>query len=145
MRSLIFLLLGIVVHILGQDIDAKLVALQAKIDYLANRLLDLETAGVHLYKDRSSCPEGFYPMENSDGRFLLLQGSERGAVSGHTFKDEKVLTLPCSKQIQVSESGWNSVCSGSGDGTPVAIDLEKLIPYVKLLGCVKSQGPNPVI
>jgi hypothetical protein len=142
MRAFLFLLFACV---FAQDTDSKLAALQAKIDALTTRLTDFETAGIHLYKDRNSCPDGFYPMENAEGRFLLIAGQDRGELSGHIFQDEKVLTLPCTQKIGVAESGFNHVCSGSGDGTSVTLDLEKVIPYFKVLGCIKVGGPNPVI
>ena len=143
MRFLIFFVIA--GFAFAQDIDSKLALLQAKIDALTSRLTDFETAGIHLYKDRASCPQGFYPMENADGRFLLLSGEERGQLSGHTFKDQKVLSMPCSKSIEVAETGFASVCSGSASGTTVSVDLEALVPYFKVLGCIKNGGPNPVI
>jgi hypothetical protein len=143
MRTSLFLVL-LFGHALAQDTDSKLAALEAKINSLTERLTDFETAGVHLYKDRSTCPEGFYPMENADGRFLLISGSERGEISDHTSKDEKIFKLPCSK-ILVGETGFAPVCAGFADGTAMTMSPETFIPFVKLLGCIKNGGPQPVI
>jgi hypothetical protein len=144
MRAFLWLLV-IAGVTLAQDTDVTLAALQAKIDALTARLTDFETAGIHFYKDRASCPAGFYPMENAEGRFLLLAGSDRGQLSGHTFKDEKILSLPCSNRIEVAETGFANVCSSSASGTTIKVDLEALVPYYKVLGCIKSGGPQPVV
>jgi hypothetical protein len=145
MRALSLFLCVLASLVFAQDAEEKLNALQASLAALTARLDDFETAGIHLYKDRSTCPDGFYPMESAAGRFLLLDGEDRGGVSSHTFKDTKILTLPCSKTIGVPESGFADVCSGSAEGTPIPINLENFVPYMKVLGCIKSKGPNPVI
>jgi hypothetical protein len=120
---------------------------QRQIDALTAHIDDLERAEIRLYRDRSDCPEGFSPMENAYGRIIVLDGPSRGTVSKHTFKDERVLTMPCASTIQVSESGATRVCGGSEDGTgsPVAVDLENLIPHVVMMGCFRNKGPQPVL
>lgn len=126
-----------------QNLQAK----QRQIEALTAHIDDLERAEIRLYRDRSDCPEGFSPMENAYGRIIVLDGPSRGTVSKHTFKDERVLTMPCASTIQVSESGATQVC-GSGEGTtgsPVAVDLENLIPHVVMMGCFRNKGPQPVI
>ena len=119
---------------------------QRQIEALTSHIDDLERAEIRLYRDRSDCPEGFSPMENAYGRIIVLDGPSRGTVSKHTFKDERVLTMPCASTIQVSESGATRVCGGSDDGgSPVAVDLENLIPHVVLMACFRDKGPRPVI
>jgi len=120
---------------------------QRQIDALKERLDDKQKAEILFYRDRNSCPVGYSPMENSYGRLIVIDGPDRGSVSAHTFKDERVLTMPCKQRIGVAESGFHQVCGSSieDDNTPVTVDLENLLPNIKLLACFRDKGPQPVI
>ena len=120
---------------------------QKQIDVLKERLDDKQKAEILFYRDRTDCPTGYSPMENSYGRLIVIEGPSRGTVSDHTFADERVLAMPCKQRIGVAETGFHQVCGSSteDDNTPVTVDLENLLPNIKLLACFRDKGPAPVI
>jgi len=129
------------------SIQTQLTILSQKTAELEARLDDKQKAEILLYRDRKECPSGYHPMENASGRFIVIgDGTNRGAMSDHTFTDERIINMPCATTIGVAENGFHHVCgTPSTDGSPVSVDLKELVPYVQLLACFRDKGDNPVI
>lgn len=131
---------------LFQNIQIQLTFLSEKTQQLEARLDDKQKAEILLYRDRKECPDGYHPMENAFGRFIVIGGENRGAMSDHTFSDERILNMPCAATIGVAESGFHRVCgTQNADGSPLSVDLKELVPYVELLACFRDKGDFPVI
>jgi hypothetical protein len=127
-------------------LQSQISVLKEKTHQLEGRLDNKQKAEILLYKDRKDCPEGYYPMENAFGRFIVIGGKNRGDMSGHTFLDERTINMPCETTIGVAESGFHRVCGTPGnDGSPLSVDLKELVPYVELLACSRADGDFPVI
>lgn len=120
-------------------------SLQEQINELKARLDDRQKAEILLYRDRNDCPVGYSPAENAFGRLLVVDGGNRGAISDHTFDDVQKMNFACSETIGVAESGFQKVCSHSGTGSSVDVQLDKFLPYFKVLACFRNDGPSPVI
>lgn len=124
----------------------QIAVLTEKTRQLEARLDDKQKAEILLYRDRKECPDGYHPMENAFGRFIVIGGENRGAMSDHTFSDERTINMPCAATIGVAESGFHRVCgTQSTDGSPLSVDLKELVPYVELLACFRDKGDYPVI
>lgn len=129
-----------------QSIQTQLTFLTQKTKELEARLDDKQKAEILLYRDRKECPDGYHPMENAFGRFIVIGGENRGAMSDHTLSDERIINMPCAGTIGVAENGFHRVCgTQNADGSPLSVDLKELVPYVELLACFRDKGDYPVI
>jgi len=129
-----------------EDMLSKMTILETKVEELTRRLADRTDGEILFFRDREDCPDGYLPMENAEGRLLMLGGSRRGKVSGHTMFDRRTLSLPCSSIIEVAESGMMKVCNlNAGNSTHFEVDLEALIPHVYMKGCFRPGASSPVV
>ena len=126
-------------------LSSKLDSKQIQIDRLTARLDDQQNAEVLFYVNRATCPTGYYPLESAYGRILVIDGENRGRVSDHTVDDQRKVNVDCTEFLGVAENGMSKVCSHSNGGTELAVDLNDLLPYVKMMACSRNDGPSPVI
>lgn len=127
------------------SMDTRFFLLEERIAVLEQILQDKEDAQILLYRDRSDCPAGYQPMENANGRMLMI-GDSRGSVSLHSITDKYSLDMPCRNVIGVAESGFHKVCNiNDANSTSLTVDVKKLIPHVVLLGCARMDPSRPVV
>lgn len=128
------------------SLDTRLAELDQRIAVLEQKVDDKEDAQILFYRDRSTCPIGYKPMENAYGRTIVLGADSRGKVSVHTLQDNPTLSIPCKNVIGVAESGFHRVCNmNTENSTQLTVDVKNLIPHVVLLGCAKVDPSKPVV
>lgn len=150
---LLLLLLSTLVavcHAFGTDttnsVETRLAALEQRVMILEEKVNDKEDAQILLYRDRSTCPIGYKPMENAYGRTIVIGTNLRGTVSSHSIDDTKTISMPCASMIGVAENGFHKVCNiKSGNATKLSMDIRDLIPHVTLMACAKVEPSSPVV
>ena len=139
--AFLFLLAGIYARI-----DDDLRNALARIKQLEDRLDDRQSGEILLFTNRDICPEGYYPLDIADGRLILIgNGNNRGEITSHSLKDQRILTMPCQQTIGVAENGAQTVCHSNDEGATVVMDLEHILPYIRMMACSRRNPPKPVI
>jgi hypothetical protein len=129
-----------------EDVYARLATLEERVVTLEAKVDDKEDAQILLYRDRSTCPIGFKPMENAYGRTIVIGSDLRGTVSAHSIDDTKTISMPCSSMIGVAENGFHKVCNIKSDNsTRLSMEIKELIPHVMLMACAKVEPSRPVV
>lgn len=124
----------------------KVSALELQTTELTKRLNDRSDGEILWFRDRKGCPEGYLPMENAEGRVVIIGSGNRGRISGHTILDKPTLSLPCASVIGVAESGMMQVCNLiAGNITHVNINIEEIIPHIYVGGCFRPGASSPVV
>jgi len=98
------------------------------------------TGAVLFYPHRTTCPVGFRPAHEYDGRLPVVGNSEVGRVSPHSLHDEPVLVseLQCERMISVSESGFIGVCQHNQQTLTSTVNLKDAVPSFSVLACVRE-------
>jgi len=129
-----------------EDAYAKLEKLEQRVATLEVKVDDKEDAQILLYRDRSTCPIGYQPMENAHGRTIVIGSDLRGTVSAHSIDDTKSISMPCASMIGVAENGFHKVCNIKSDNsTRLSMEIKELIPHVILFACARIDPSRPVV
>ena len=125
------------------DTEQRLNMFNAALASLCKSVETLErglSGAVLLYTDRTTCPEGFAPATQLDGRLPVVGHAEVGRVSAHSLHDNEPYTLEatCERMISVSEDGFINVCQHSSKQMAATINMKDAVPTFSVLACVRS-------
>ena len=128
---------------LGLNVELRLDLFDAALASLVTSVTDLEQSlvgAVLFYPNRKTCPRGFRPASEYEGRLPVVGLNEVGRTSKHSLHQDVPYSLntTCERMISVTGNGMLEVCQHSSKQMPTTLNMKEAVPSFSVLACVRE-------